>query len=306
MAGTDTVVTGLGIAMSGVDSPAALLCPAEVTADDPAARLTGRGLRYKDRATRLALGAAADALTAAGLLGPAATAGDGERGAVVVSSNLGNVDTVCETVDLIAARTSAATSPMSLPSAASNVIASWLAIRFGLTGPGLTLCNGPTSGLDAVHWARLLIAAGRAGRVLVVGVEPDTPAGRRLVSAVPFDGAAALVLESSALSAARGAAGSAVVGGYCRAATPAEAVAEVGGSGVGLWCAAEPPPGAAATLDLTARFGECSGALGVLQCVAGISWLAGGGGGDVLALAAGGDASAALRLTAVPSVHDRS
>jgi monoamine oxidase len=38
---------------------------------------------------------------------------------------------------------------MDLPNASSNVVASSVAIRFGLRGPNLMLCNGATSGLDA-------------------------------------------------------------------------------------------------------------------------------------------------------------
>lgn len=302
----EAVVTGLGTAMSGVDGPAGLLDVAgpggsDTPPVDPAARLTGRGLRYRDRATRLAMLAASDALAAARSPDPAGPTGDDF--AVVVSSNLGNVDTVCETVDVIAAQNSAMTSPMTLPSAASNVIASWLAIRFGLRGPGLTFCNGPTSGLDAVHWARMLIRAGRASRVLVVGVEPGTPAARRLVPAL-FDGAVALVMEAATHDIIP----LAGIGGYRRTARPETAVAAVGETGIGLWCAAN-PPAAAAALDVTARFGDCSGALGVLQCAAGVAWLSAGGVGDVVAVAGGGepagdDAAAALRLT--PPAQDRS
>ena len=319
-------VTGIGTAVPEVTDVADLLRtePLTATGDDPVRRLRGRGLRYKDRATKLALCAAQVALTDAGLLVddeltvPAADVG------VVVSTNLGNVDTVCDTVATIAAETYLGTSPMLLPATASNVVASWTAITFGLRGANLTLCNGPTSGLDAVHWARLLVASGRVRHVLVVGVEPANDPVRHLVAggapAGPvrvLDGAAALVLESAIAAAERGAAVRAEIGAYARRPTLELAVSGVETTDprpVGLWL---PPAGSdlepgGPSADLTARFGECSGALGVLQCVAAVSWLDRNNAdtkpfgrpeaGDVVLVAAGSgdaggdDAAAALTL----------
>lgn len=213
----DAVITGLGSAVRGLDGPWQLLSAlpdGHREAADPVSRLSGRGLRYKDRATKLAMVAARDALRAAALLDEA---GDltvpGESVGVSASTNYGNADTVCETVRTIAESTYLGTSPMMLPATSSNVVASWVAITHGLRGANLTLCNGPTSGLDAVNWARLLIGSGRAERMLVVGVEPDNPAVRHVTGVaqeraggVPelFDGAAALVVESRASAEARG------------------------------------------------------------------------------------------------------
>ncbi|QFU90549.1 beta-ketoacyl synthase N-terminal-like domain-containing protein [Amycolatopsis sp. YIM 10] len=295
------VISGLGTAIAGVAEPAGLLGH-RTPGGDPLAGWRGRGLRYKDRATRLAMCAGSAALTDAGLLrdGELTTAAD-EVG-VVVSSNLGNVDTVCETVELIAEQTYEATSPMLLPNTASNVIASWVAIANGPRGANLTLCNGATSGLDAVHWARLLVAAGRVRQVLVVGTEPDTAPARQIADCPAlFDGAAALVVEPAATAVERGARPFAVLGGYTRRAGLAEAIESVRATSDGepeLWC----PPGIetaggprTARCDLSARFGECSGALGVLQCVAGAVWLSGAH-GPVLATTADADAAAALLL----------
>jgi 3-oxoacyl-[acyl-carrier-protein] synthase II len=83
---------------------------------------------------------------------------------------------------------------------------------------------------------------------------------------------------------------------------------------VGLWLTAETAEDpsltsadlaldadAAVTLDLTARLGHCSGALGVLQCAAGVAHLGRGGSGSVLATSGGpaDDAAAALLLTGI-------
>lgn len=310
------MVTGLGTAVPGVDDADRLLAPdpPEPGAADPAARLTGRGLRYRDRATRLAMCAGGAALADAGLLDGGALTVPGTRVGVVTSTNYGNVDTVCEAVTTIAKETYAGTSPMALPATASNVVASWVAITHGLRGANLTLCNGETSGLDALHWARHLLAARRVDQVLVIGVEPVNPpvrhvaAGDRGGAHRLLDGAAALVVEPAERAGRRGLA---EIGTYARKGTCEEAAGAVRGDGpVGLWCTpGRPVPdlglGGAGTCDLTATLGECSGALGVLQAVAGTAWLrAGHGTGDVLATAgagrdAGADASAALILRGV-------
>ncbi|MFF0445694.1 beta-ketoacyl synthase N-terminal-like domain-containing protein [Streptomyces sp. NPDC004609] len=369
------VVTGVGLAVRGAGRAADLLGPLPGCRSgfpDPVSRLTGRGLRYKDRATKLAMAAARDALTEAGLVdADGEPAVPGRTVGVVASTNYGNADTVCDTVRTIADHTYLGTSPMMLPATSSNVTASWVAITHGLRGANLTLCNGPTSGVDAVHWARLLIAAGRVDRVLVVGTEPDNPAVRHITghgarpdragstrpagrgrpggnavtggstdsaeaaaeAAVdaagdrgapeapgPFDGAAALVVESAASAGARGARTLAAIGPYARRGEHATAVTAVRRrlpGRVGLWCVPEhrdgvpaPAPSLGAVADnplvhdLSALLGPASGALGILQCVAATAWLerrpdpgqvlvsagAGAAGGD--------DASAALLLTA--------
>ncbi|TQJ23670.1 3-oxoacyl-[acyl-carrier-protein] synthase II [Micromonospora sp. A202] len=307
--GRRAVVTGLGLAVAGLEDAGDLLQPRGDRRDpapaDPVRRLTGRGLRYKDRATKLALVAGRDALRSAGLVGEDdRVAVPGERVGVVVSTNLGNVDTVCDTVQAIAEHTYLGTSPMTLPATSSNVVASWLAITYGLRGANLTLCNGQTSGLDAVHWAALLIAAGRADRVLVAGAEPDNAPVRHVLSssgvtAEPFDGAAALVLEAESAVLDRGVRPLAVVGRYARRASLTTAVAQVtaGAAPVGLWCLPErgsDPMGDVVTgahrIDLSATLGPASGALGVLQCVAAAAWLCGPHAGSVLATAGIGDA----------------
>ncbi|GAB7045413.1 beta-ketoacyl synthase N-terminal-like domain-containing protein [Catenuloplanes indicus] len=314
---TPVVVTGTGIAVSGLETADDLLAAGARPdgAADPARRLTGRGLRYRDRATKLALVAAGAALRDGGVLGddglalPAASVG------VVVSTNYGNLDTVCETVSTIAAETYTGTSPMKLPGTASNVTASWVAIGWGLQGPNLTLCNGPTSGLDALHWARMLLAAGRARAVLVVGVEPaNGPArhvahGDRHAGTPMLDGAAALVLWTTDGAAAHGVPARATIGGYARRRDVRDAVHAVAPDGARLWLRPEStrplpfdaPPHHDAR-DLAGRLGHCSGALGVVQAAAGVAWLGRGGTGSVLATAglgaAGGeDAGAALLLT---------
>ncbi|MCW3817583.1 hypothetical protein ONA91_24315 [Micromonospora sp. DR5-3] len=310
----EVVVTGLGVAVAGLDDPAGLLAaPGDIPrsgGDDPVRRLDRRGLRYKDRATKLAMCAGRDALVDSGLVTdgpePVLTV-PGETVGVLVSSNYGNVDTICDAVATIAEHTYLGTSPMALPATSSNVIASWIAITHGLRGANLTLCNGPTSGLDAVYWAGLLIRSGRIRSALVIGVEPANEQVRHVAGGgdpdqAPhlFDGAVAMVVEDARSARERGRTPLAALGPYARRADSALAVAAVRRAEpapVGLWCPPAdggPTPGTAhdrdpaqgtpvrvdrtrdeypAVTDLTALLGDCSGALGVLQCVAGTAWL---------------------------------
>ncbi|MEU0933001.1 beta-ketoacyl synthase N-terminal-like domain-containing protein [Embleya sp. NPDC005971] len=265
------VITGCGLAVSGLHDEYDLLEPAEAGVGSPAgadrdgdAARADAGMRHKDRASRLALHAVRRALAGAALRDPATTA-------VIVSSNFGNLDTVCDFTDTIAAETVTGLSPIRVPHMSSNVTAGWVAMAHGLRGPNITLCSGTTGGLDAVFWAAALLAAGRAEAAVVVGVEPDTAPVARLHREHGggrwLDGAACLVVERP--EDARGVRARAVIAGYGRAAGRAEAVGQATKAydgPLGLWVAPGHP---ASTLDLTARLGRCSGALGVLQCAAG-------------------------------------
>ncbi|TVL89232.1 beta-ketoacyl synthase N-terminal-like domain-containing protein [Streptomyces sp. SAJ15] len=321
MSTVQTVVTGVGLALPGGPAdPGALLravaaageTPGGPAAEplapvDPAALIGRKGLRYKDRSTQLALAAAAAGLRDAGLI-PA----DGERltepatsVGVVASSNLGNLDTVCQVADEIARESVQHISPMGLPNASSNVVASTIAIRFGLRGPNVMLCNGATSGLDALHWAANLVAAGRLRRALVVGVETHNEVVRKLLGQGPedlLDGAVALVLESAADARARGARPLAALGGYHREAGLAaclKAVLAETDTAPGVWftperhpepraAASDPVPAGVARHDVSRRYGRASGAHGVLQCAAAVGWL------DARRSAAPGSAPTAL------------
>ncbi|QEV19966.1 beta-ketoacyl synthase N-terminal-like domain-containing protein [Streptomyces alboniger] len=317
------VATGVGLAVPGARTATQLTTHTAEGADpfDPAALIGKKGLRYLDQATRLALCAARDALNAAGLMtgdarlttppggGAPAVAAEllvpGESVAVVVSSNFGNLDSVCEVATAIAADGGTRLlSPVYAPRLSSNVTASEIAIRFGLRGPNLMLCNGPTSGLDAVHWATVLLAAGRARHVLVVGAEPANDVVRRLTGhAHPLDGAAALVLESPAAAAGRGAPVLAGLHGYVRTGSLADCLFALGGAPHAWLAPRQAPVDALPGVprhDLEDRWGPASGALGVLQCAAAVGHFAAGGGGPVYAVAGtdSDDAVAGLVLTA--------
>ncbi|MFF3115368.1 beta-ketoacyl synthase N-terminal-like domain-containing protein [Kitasatospora sp. NPDC057904] len=282
----NVVVTGAAVLLPGTETVRALAdgpTPGGAPVE-PAAHVGKKGLRYKDRATQLGYALTAAALRDAGLLGADEKAGitvPAVSVGVVASSNFGNLDTVTRALDTLREGTVTATSPMDLPNASSNVIASSAAIRYGLRGPNLMVCNGETSGLDALHWAATLINAGRAERVLVLGVEPDNEVVRRLLGGErAVDGGAALVVESRAAAAARSATVRAVLGGYRRgAAAPDER---------GLrW-------------ELPAHLGKASGAAGLLQVAAAVGLFDAGEPGPVQAVTggAGDDARADLLVLA--------
>ncbi|MDH6128817.1 beta-ketoacyl synthase N-terminal-like domain-containing protein [Kitasatospora sp. GP82] len=313
----EVVVTGVGLALPGVATYGDLLGPLPgVGGFDPATGLSGRELRHKDRASRLALRAVESALLDAGLTDADATfTGAADATAVVVSTNLGNADSVCEAVDTIARAGVRGLSPLGLPQTSSNVIAGWVAIRYGLRGPNLTVCNGVTSGLDALAWARNLIVAGRAEAAVVVGVEPANDVATKLLGEQSTDAAVAVVLEPADAAASRGARPRATIAGYARARDLAAALAAAGVTqweSLGLWLGDETGAGAgrllAATrrIDLEARLGPLSGALGVLQCAAAAAHLESGAAGNVLATAGGPryDAAATVLLTTSPFTQE--
>ena len=336
----DICITGLGLEIPGIASDGnpleRFLAPFGPVAFDPAATLGRKGLRYKDHATKLALCAAQAALCDAGLPTTAAEQLSPETFGVVVTSNLGNLDTVCRVVDTIRAEGADGTSPLDGPNLSSNVIASSIAIRFRCQALNLTFCSGSTSGSDALFWGANAIRAGRAQRMLVVGVEPVNAVTTELMSISRWsetsevlrfcDGAGAVLLEAAEAAAERHAHSYARVGAYaagrdvtlslrglsldrdgfpprwltpnCAYAPTATAVQKA----LPLW--GEQPP---KRVDLSASLGESYGALGVLQCIAGCWWLREEG-GSVLATSGGswGDGAASVLLHREEEASDAS
>lgn len=241
---------------------------------DEAYRILGRkGLLGKEPATRLALCAVHRALglPPGPLEKPLPQA---SRTGVVVSSNLGNLSTVCEIAAATRVEGYRAVSPMQTPNVSSNVIASTIAIRYGFTGPNVMLCNGATSGLDAVRIGARLIRAGRADRVVVVGAEPDDEIAQALVkNREPGRAALRAAAACVILSAPSGRENEVLLGdgGTFGPEEPREA-AEPAGFGGLMFVPEDSPRGGGAdddrVIDLTQRLGTTYGALGVLQAAA--------------------------------------
>jgi 3-oxoacyl-[acyl-carrier-protein] synthase II len=298
-------ITGVGLDLPDTSSPESLTGPALSTSieRDPGVlrRKLGRGLTFKDHATRLALSAAHDALVDAGLPVHASEQRDQPRIGVAASSNFGNLDTVCRVAGTIGNGHVRDTSPLDLPNASSNVIASSIALRFGCKGLNLMFCSGGCSGVHAVHVLANAIRAGRIDRAIVVGVEVrnefTSSLWARTVRAwlgadalVPplVDGAAALLLESETSARARGVRPYAVVGPSASApasslAATLSALAHSVPGALDVWFTpnlhypaladrveaawstwARRPP---AREDIAAIVGESYGVSGVLQCL---------------------------------------
>jgi 3-oxoacyl-[acyl-carrier-protein] synthase II len=180
----DLIVTGWSLYLPGADIGGALApvlgrppggwAAREAPAPGQAAAVIGRkGLLAKEPATRLALCAVHRALgLPAGQRAPRA-APPAPGTAVVACGNLGNAGTVAAVTRTVAAEGGRHVSILEAPNASSNIIASAVALWFGFGGPNLMVCSGSTAGLDGLRLARLLLRAGRADRVVLVGAEPD-------------------------------------------------------------------------------------------------------------------------------------
>lgn len=308
---TSVSITGLGLEIPGIVGIESFL-PAIYSRINrsefcPEQKIGRKGLRYKDRATQMALCAAQSALQDAQLpLSPAEQVSPESFG-VIVSSNLSNIDTVCRVVDTLRASGVNETSPMDLPNASSNIVAASIAIRFGMKAMNLMLCNGATSGIDSLYLASNIILSGRAQRMLVVGVETLNDNVSKLMneSSVALskssnevqlgDCSGAVLLESADAAAERKAKTYATIDGYCynsecdlketilKATNKYKvspdlwlvpncyylSTAREVESARNLW-ASNPP---FEVIDLGLSLGETYGALGVLQCILASLWL---------------------------------
>jgi 3-oxoacyl-(acyl-carrier-protein) synthase len=237
-----------------------------------AAALLGRkGLAAKEPATRLALCAVHRALGRPA--GARRRPGDppDPATAVVASSNLGNVATVRAVAAAVAAEGVRAVSPLAAPNASSNVLPATVAIWFGYGGPNLLVCSGHPAGLDAVGLGMLLLAAGRADRVVVVGAEPDDPVAAGLLAAGPGAGPALRQAAACVVLAPAGPPGAPVL----EPVRPAPEVLPPEGPETVLVGPAGCFPAGRVVLDLTAQIGHTYGALGVLQVAVAAAILAG-------------------------------
>lgn len=182
-------------------------------------------LRRMDRLSRMIVAASRMALDDAGnvLDGTAP-----EDVGVVVGSAIGDVSESVANLDRILAKGPAFASPMLFPNLVLNAAASYVAMELGFIGSNLTVAQGEISGEEAIRLGCDLIRAGRADIVLAGGGDELAPIvielyrGARALAgqrggpewSSPYDversglilgeGAAMLVLESSARAVARG------------------------------------------------------------------------------------------------------
>lgn len=222
----ERVCEGLPTAALGPPAPVAHL--ACTVADFDPARLGRARSRRPDRCTQLALLAAREALSDAGLE-PARW--DGTRVAVIVGSSSGGIGTLESEHRALLGEGAQEMSPYAVPASLGNSVSAQLTIELGAMGPSHTVNTACASGATAIGTALDLLALGRCDIALVGGADatitPYNIAGFDRVGALshrfddpagalrPFDarrdgfvmgeGAGMLVLERTADARARGA-----------------------------------------------------------------------------------------------------
>lgn len=175
---------------------------------------------FFDRATTLAMVAATEAVSDAGL----ADAGPfGPRTAVLVGTGVGSFGTIED--GAINLHTGRRPDPLSVPRAMTSAAASQIGMVYGCTGPTFVVSSACASSAQAIGIGMQMVRFGLVDRVIAVGTEAIlTPGGMkgwevmRVLSpdnCRPFskgrnglllgEGAAALVIEAEELATARGA-----------------------------------------------------------------------------------------------------
>lgn len=203
---------------------------AHIAGFDPAAHLSEQELKTTDRFAQLALVAAAEALTQAGLdtgapLGP--------RFGAIIGSGIGGSWTTDDghyAFYVTETRTDLLTIAKVMPNAA----ASQISMRYGVRGPSLAISSACASGTQAVGYGLQMIRAGMADAMLVGGSEalltpatfrawevlrvmaPETcrPFSDKRNGMVLGEGAAVLVIEELEHALKRGATPLAEIAGY--------------------------------------------------------------------------------------------
>ena len=236
----DAAVAG----MSGVGpvrrfdaSALAVRIAAECAADAMPQQLAAKEARRVDRATRLALLAAEEAIADAGLDLDAAAA---ERVGVVIGSSIGGIETLLEGHDVLRDRGARRLSPFLVPMTLANMTAGFVSMQWGFRGPIACPVGACASGAQALGAAARLIERGDADVVIAGGTDaavlPLVVAGFASMRALstrnddptrasrPFErdrdgfvigeGAGIVVLESEAFARARGARLRALLLGY--------------------------------------------------------------------------------------------
>lgn len=212
----DVVVTGVAAlvpsglygARDAADLVGARSTPVDVDTAAIDARLDPARARRLDRASRMATVAAARALEEAGVAVGAEATG------LVLGSAFGNVDASAAFLHRVFEKGPRLASPAEFPNLVPSSPVGHASIYLGLRGPSFATADLATSGEAAFAQAVELVSIGEAERVIAGAFEERSVIVERIL-AVLFarspsvarrsEGAAALVVESSASAAARGA-----------------------------------------------------------------------------------------------------
>lgn len=144
---------------------------------------------YLDRASELALCAAALALRDAHLEGPL-----GANCGLVVATQFGSVETMRVFEEKLNQSGTRGASPLLFSHSYFNAAAALIAIEWGISGYHAPFC-GRDSAWQAIETARDAIALGHADTILCGGVEANSPARSWAGEATPGEGAFFVVLQ---------------------------------------------------------------------------------------------------------------
>ena len=213
----------------------------EVKGFDPAAYVEAKETRRRDRFQILASAACREALAQSGFAITPANAG---RVAIIVSSAIGGLRTIEDSVGTMVNEGPRRVSPFTIPMIMANGAAGHLAIDLGARGPCFTVGSACASGNDAIGQAWMYLRGGLAD-VVITGASEATitrlglatfdrlgALSRRgqhpYITPSPFDkdrdglvmgeGAAILILETESHARARGAKMLGEVAGYAATA----------------------------------------------------------------------------------------
>ena len=134
--------------------------------------IPGKEARHMDTFIHYGMAAAIQAVQDAGLpTGEALTEDQAERIGCLVGSGIGGLPMIEATQIEYAARGARRISPFFVPASIINMISGHISIRFGFTGPHLSIVTACTTGLHAIGMAGRLIAHGDADVMVAGGAE---------------------------------------------------------------------------------------------------------------------------------------
>jgi 3-oxoacyl-[acyl-carrier-protein] synthase II len=210
----------------------------EIKDFDPGLWMDKKEARKMARFTQLAVAAAAQALTDAGLMGEATPEGkrpvksNPDRTGIVMGNGIGGFEIVTESYKKLFDAGPKRMLPLTVPMMIPNEAAGNVSMMFGVRGPAFTQVTACASGTDALGQGLDLIRAGRCDVVIAGGTEstivPFAVGGFQMLKALstkrcndpqkasrPFDadrdgfviaeGSGVLILESEEHAKARGA-----------------------------------------------------------------------------------------------------
>ncbi|MCL4158208.1 UNVERIFIED_CONTAM: hypothetical protein GTU68_044292 [Idotea baltica] len=150
--------------MEGVPSP--MVC--EVTGFDPNAVVSRKESRRMDRYQQLAVAAADEAVTEAGLT---ISEENAHRVGVIISSCSGGYQTFEEELMGIQKKGVRACSPFAITKIMPNGASALVAMRIGAKGPSAGICSACAASSDAIGYGLMLLRTGMCDVVVVGGAE---------------------------------------------------------------------------------------------------------------------------------------